>query len=41
MKIRDENNTKGAHQNKNQRIKLVFSPETGPQGNFNPSFEFA
>jgi hypothetical protein len=41
MKSQDENNTQGGHQNKNQRIKLVFSSKIGPQGNFNPSFEFA
>jgi hypothetical protein len=41
MKSQDENSIQGGHQNKNQRIKLVFLPKIGPQGNFTPSFGFA
>jgi hypothetical protein len=42
MKSQDENSTQqGGHQNKNERIKMVFSPKIGPRGNFTPSFGFA
>jgi hypothetical protein len=41
MKSQDENSTQGGHDNKNERIKMVFSPKIGPQGNFTPSFGFA